>query len=68
MELNVDVRKSIDDWFRCIGGALPEKSFLNLMKKVGFVKVKVLSRGRNARTRHELALFANIMALKPIGK
>jgi arsenite methyltransferase len=68
MELDVDVRKSIDDWFRCIGGALPEKSFLNLMKKVGFVKVKVLSRGRNARTRHELALFANIMALKPIGK
>jgi ubiquinone/menaquinone biosynthesis C-methylase UbiE len=68
MELDVDVRKSIDDWFRCIGGALPEKSFLNLMKKFGFVKVKVFSRGRNARTRHELALFANIVALKPIRK
>lgn len=68
MELNVDVRKNIDDWFRCIGGALPEKSFLNLMKKFGFVKVKVFSRGRNARTRHELALFANIVALKPIRK
>jgi hypothetical protein len=38
------------------------------MKKVGFVKIRVLSRGRNARTGHELALFANIMALKPIGK
>jgi len=67
-ELEVEIRKSIDDWFRCIGGALPEKSFLNLMKKVGFVNVKVLSRGRNARTGHELAMFANIRALKPVDK
>jgi ubiquinone/menaquinone biosynthesis C-methylase UbiE len=67
-ELEVEVRKSIDDWFRCIGGALTEKSFLTLMKKVGFVNVKVLSKGRNARTRHKLAMFANITALKPVGK
>jgi ubiquinone/menaquinone biosynthesis C-methylase UbiE len=64
-ELEKEIRKDIEDWFRCIGGALPEKTFLNLMKKVGFREIEVLSRCRNARTGHKLALCANIRALKP---
>ena len=60
------VRKSIDDWFRCIGGSLPEKEFLALMKKSGFENIEVISKIRNARTGHELALCANLRAYKPV--
>ena len=63
--LKKEIRKRIDDWFRCIGGALTEKAFLDLMRKVGFTNIVVLSRGRNARTRHSYAIFANIVAHKP---
>src|SRR3989338_2286974 len=59
------VRKNIDDWFRCIGAALPENEFLALMDKVGFKNIEVISKIRNARTGHELALCANIRAYKP---
>ena len=61
------VRKNIDDWFRCIGAALPENEFLALMDKVGFKNIEVISKIRNARTGHELALCANIRAYKPRG-
>lgn len=63
-KLPEDVRKNIDDWFRCIGGALPEKEFIALMEKVGFKNIEVISRIRNARTGHQLALCANIRAYK----
>ncbi len=63
--LEKEIRKRIEDWFRCIGGALTEKAFLGLMKKVGFIDVMVRSRGRNARTGHKYAIFANIVAHKP---
>lgn len=58
------VRKDIDDWFRCIGGALPEEDFLNLMKKTGFKDIEVISKCRNARTGHPSAICANIRAYK----
>jgi len=60
-----EIRKDINDWFRCIGGALPEPDFLALMKKVGFEKIEVISKVRNARTGHKLAICANIRAYKP---
>jgi len=63
-KLPEDIRKNIDDWFRCIGGALPEKEFLALMKKVGFKNIEVISKCRNARTGHPLAICANIRAYK----
>ena len=59
------IRKDINDWFRCIGGALPEADFLALMKKRGFERVEVISKIRNARTGHKLAICANIRAHKP---
>jgi len=58
------VRKNINDWFRCIGGALPEKEFIALMRKVGFERVEVISKVRNARTGHESSICANIRAYK----
>lgn len=60
-----EIRKDIHDWFRCIGGALTESDLLTLMKKIGFEKIMVISKQRNARTGHELAICANIRAYKP---
>ena len=60
------IRKDIDDWFRCIGGALPEPDFLALMKKAGFEKIEIISKLRNARTGHKLSICANIRAYKPL--
>lgn len=58
------IKKNIDDWFRCIGGALPERDFLALMEKVGFRNIEVISKVRNARTGHKLAICANIRGYK----
>lgn len=63
-KLPENIRKNIDDWFRCIGGALPEKDFLALMEKAGFRKIQVISKIRNARTGHKLAVCANIRGYK----
>ncbi|MCL5408837.1 MAG: methyltransferase domain-containing protein [Candidatus Omnitrophica bacterium] len=63
-QLPENVRKSIADWFRCIGGALPESDFLTLMEKAGFKNIEVISKIRNARTGHNLAVCANIRAYK----
>ena len=57
-----EIRKDVNDWFRCIGGALPEGDFLARLAAVGFRNIRVLSKGRNARTGHELALSAVIRA------
>ena len=59
-----EIRKNIDDWFRCIGGALPEPDFLSRLKSVGFRSAQVLWKGRNARTGHKLAVCAVIRADK----
>jgi len=59
-----NIRKNIDDWFRCIGGALPDRDFLALMERAGFGNIEVISRVRNARTGHKLSICANIRAYK----
>lgn len=63
-KLPKNIRKNIEDWFRCIGGALPEREFLGLMEKVGFRKMEIISKIRNARTGHKLAVCANVRAYK----
>lgn len=59
-----EIRKNINDWFRCIGGALPKGDFLKRLESAGFSNPKILWLGRNARTGHELALCAVIRAEK----
>jgi len=59
-----EVRKNIDDWFRCIGGALPVDDFLKVLQAAGLENPRVLWSGRNARCGHELALCAVIRAEK----
>jgi arsenite methyltransferase len=63
-ELPGEVRREIDDWFRCIGGALLQADFLSHLHASGLVHPKVLWLGRNTRTGHELARCAVIRAEK----
>ena len=63
-ELEQEIRKSVKDWFRCIGGALTKDKFVALMKEVGFKDVEVLSTYRNARCGHEYAVVVSIKAGK----
>ena len=63
-KLPEDIINNINDLFRCIGRALPEKDFLKLMDKIGFKNTEVISKVRNARTGHELAVCANIRSFK----
>ena len=59
-----ELRKNIEDWFRCIGGALPAGEFLRALQDAGLDNPRVLWSGRNARCGHELALCAVIRAEK----
>lgn len=63
-KLPEDIINNINDLFRCIGRALPEKDFLSLMEKTGFQNTKVISKIRNARTGHKLAICVNIRSYK----
>lgn len=63
-ELPQAVRCEINDWFRCIGGALVQEDFLGRMQAHGLANPQVLWLGRNARTGHELAVCAVIRAEK----
>lgn len=63
-ELPREVRREINDWFRCIGGALVQEDFLGRMQADGLSNPQILWLGRNARTGHELAVSAVIRAEK----
>ena len=63
-ELPGEVRKEIDDWFRCIGGALVQEEFLSRLERNCLSHPQILWIGRNARTGHELSLSAVIRAEK----
>lgn len=66
-ELSQEVRREIDDWFRCIGGALVERDFVDRLQSHGLSHPQILWLGRNARTGHELAVCAVIRADKSSG-
>jgi len=61
-----EIRRNINDWFRCIGGALPEKDFLVSLEKVGFKNIEIISTIRNARTSHKIAICVNMRAFKQV--
>jgi arsenite methyltransferase len=63
-ELPCEVRREIDDWFRCIGGALVQEDFLARPERNGLSHPQVLWIGRNARTGHELSRSAVVRAEK----
>lgn len=58
-------RNSIDDWFRCIGGAETLDSLLIRFRKCGYESARALSLTRNARTGHENSRSAVICARTP---
>jgi SAM-dependent methyltransferase len=63
-ELPKENRRNMNDWFRCIGGALKEDDFLKQLNMCGFTDPRILWKGRNARTGHKSALCAVIRAEK----
>ncbi|MGN6545286.1 MAG: methyltransferase domain-containing protein [Aureliella sp.] len=63
-ELPQEIRLEMNDWFRCIGGALVQHDFLARMELHGLTNPQVLALERNARTGHELAVCAVIRAEK----
>ena len=63
-ELPNEVRRELNDWFRCIGGALVQQEFLARLELNGLTNPRVLWLGRNARTGHELSICAVIRAEK----
>ncbi len=64
-ELPQEVRRDINDWFRCIGGALVERDLLDHLQSHGLCAPRVQWSGRNARTGHALSVCAVIRAEKP---
>jgi arsenite methyltransferase len=63
--LEEKISRDMDNWFRCIGGALPETVFLERLEDAGLIEPCVLWKGRNARTGHALSQSAVIRAEKP---
>lgn len=63
-ELPCEIRRELNDWFRCIGGALIQDDFLQRLERNGLIHSRVLWAGRNARTGHPLALSAVIRSEK----
>jgi cysteine desulfurase len=57
-----DLRSSMNDWFRCIGGALTQEKFFERLQSAGLSNPQVLWQGRNARTGHPLSICAVIRA------
>ncbi|GAI11569.1 unnamed protein product, partial [marine sediment metagenome] len=43
-ELPEEVRDDAEAWAGCIAGALPEKEYLQSIKRAGFVNVRVVSK------------------------
>lgn len=58
------VRTSIDDWFRCIGGAMLETQLVSSLGSHGFESIEIVSATRNARTGHASSLCAVVRALR----
>jgi SAM-dependent methyltransferase len=61
-ELPQDLRSNMNDWFRCIGGALTQAKFFERLQLAGLTNPQVLWSGRNARTGHPLSVCAVIRA------
>jgi SAM-dependent methyltransferase len=64
-ELPPDLRSNMNDWFRCIGGALTRENFFERLEKAGLSNPQILWQGRNARTGHPLSICAVIRAERP---
>ncbi|MBI2824056.1 MAG: aminotransferase class V-fold PLP-dependent enzyme [Planctomycetia bacterium] len=61
-DLPGDMRRDLNDWFRCIGGALTKEAMFERLRRAGLADPQVLWLGRNARTGHPLSICAVIRA------
>ena len=60
--LEEQVRRSVDDWFRCIGGALMTEDLESKLRRHGFVDISFIELARNARTGHPNSSCAVVSA------
>jgi cysteine desulfurase len=63
-ELPQNLRSDVNDWFRCIGGALTQARFFQHLRSAGLANPQILWLGRNARTGHPLSVCAVIRAVR----
>ena len=61
----VDSRETLNDWFRCVGGAEAGDGLLRRMTRAGFTDATILDSRRNARTGHPASICSVITARKP---
>lgn len=59
-----EIREKDTDWFACISGAKEDGAFLNEFLAVGFREAKILRTTRNARTKNQWVLAAEVYARK----
>lgn len=53
---------TLNEWFRCTGGALRDTALIDLLRRAGLKHAEILSRERNARTGHAASRSAVIRA------
>lgn len=64
-ERMTDARETLDDWFRCIGGAESGDALKRRLERAGFCDAEILDMRRNARTNHPATICSVVTARKP---
>lgn len=59
-----DIKKSFDAWSECIAGALEKNEYLNIIKKAGFSKVKIVSQNRYSEKEMDRRISGKIISIK----
>ena len=59
-----DIKKSFDAWSDCIAGALEKNEYLNIIKKAGFSKVKIVNQDRYSEKDMDKRLAGKIISIK----
>jgi SAM-dependent methyltransferase len=61
----IDARETLDDWFRCIGGAESGEALKRRLERAGLTNPEILDMRRNARTNHPATICSVVTAQKP---
>ncbi len=59
-----DIKKSFDAWSECIAGALEKNEYLNIIKKAGFSKVKIVNQNRYSEKEMDKRISGKITSIK----
>ena len=59
-----DIKKSYDAWSDCIAGALDKNEYINIIKKAGFHKVKIIDQDQYSEKGFDKRLLGKIKSIK----